>query len=725
MKNETQIMIPVRKVLITVLLFFSCIYMQGQENYCAYVNPFIGTTPVTDPAILGYKLPRGWRPWSGLVFPGSSLPNAMVQLSPMTEYGSGAGYEYEDSMILSFTHTNKGHWNLCNIPVLPLPADKVNQETFGSSYSHQQEKASPAYYQVYLKDYSIDVQLTSTLRCGFHRYTFTNATAKNILFHLGKANKKVEDWQIKKENGYAVSGYQVSKGEKVYFYAVISNRIKEIKKKNTALPDGYAILELNADENNIVELKIGLSFVSAKNAKKNLEQEIGNKSFEAIKQAGANKWQNTLSAIQVKGGTAKQREMFYSSFYRSLLWPALRSDCNGEYFGADNKVVKAGFNYYTTPSLWDTYRNKDVFLSIISPAVTLDVIRSMKDIGDKKGFIPTFFHGDHAASSIAGAWLRGIKNFDVEDVYKLLLRNATIEGGARPYISEYIQKGYISEQDIAAPVVETKAKAAVSKTLEYAYDDYSVAQLARSLGDSLNYHLFMQRAKNYKNVFDKASAFMRGRLENGDWIKNFDPQFPYYEYMYREANAWQLSFYVPHDMQGLVELYGGKDRFEKKLDSFFTVPWNPSYIARNVESMIGQYCHGNQPDHEAPYAYYFIGKPEKSQRIIDTIMSKLYGIGKEQLGLSGMDDAGEMSAWYVWNALGLYTFSATDPSYIVTVPIFDEVQWRQTNGKTLLIKKKGTGSNLEKVIVDGKEVNGYFISHDCFLNGSKVDIYTK
>lgn len=697
---------------------------QKVGSLTGYVNPFIGTTPVTDPAILGYKLPRGWRPWSGLVFPGSSLPNAMVQLSPMTEYGSGAGYEYEDSIILSFTHTNKGHWNLCNIPVLPLPADKANQQTFGSSYSHQQEKASPAYYEVYLNDYSVNVQLTSTLRCGFHRYTFSNSTAKSILFHLGKANKKVTDWHIKKENKYAVSGYQVAKGETVYFYAVINNSIKEIKRTNTGLADGYAILELNDGQTNVVELKIGLSFVSAKNAKKNLEREIGSQSFEAIKEAGESKWQNTLSAIQVKGGTAKQREMFYSCFYRSLLWPALRSDCNGEYLDSNNEVTKARFNYYTIPSLWDTYRNKDVFLSIISPDVTLDVIKSMKDIGDKKGFIPTFFHGDHAASSIAGAYLRGIKDFDIKGAYKLLLKNATVEGGPRPYISEYMQKGYISERDIAAPVVETKAKAAVSKTLEYAYDDYSIAQLARSLGDSLNYRLFTQRSKNYRNVFDTASAFMRGRLENGEWIKNFDPQYPYYEYMYREANAWQLSFYAPHDMPGLVELYGGKERFEKKLDSFFTVPWNPSYIARNVESMIGQYCHGNQPDHEAPYAYYFIGKPEKSQRIIDTIMSRLYGIGKEQLALSGMDDAGEMSAWYVWNALGLYTFSATDPSYIVTVPVFDEVQWRQPNGKTLLIKKHGTGRKLEKIVVDGKEVKGYFISHDCFLNGAEVHIYT-
>src|SRR5690606_35929629 len=209
------------------------------------------------------------------------------------------------------------------------------------------------------------------------------------------------------------------------------------------------------------------------------------------------------------------------------------------------------------------------------------------------------------------------------------------------------------------------------------------------------------------------------------WIKNFNPQYPYYEYMYREANAWQVSFYVPHDMKGLINLYGGERNFEEKLDSLFTVPWNPNYIARNVESMIGQYCHGNQPDHEAPFSYHFIGKPEKSQKIIDYILNNLYGIGEDGLALCGMDDAGEMSSWYVFSALGLYTFSATDPEYIVTVPLFDEVKWTTSTGKTLTLTKQGKGRKLTNIKVNGQPHEGYFVSHDLFKNGGKITIVTE
>jgi predicted alpha-1,2-mannosidase len=350
----------------------------------------------------------------------------------------------------------------------------------------------------------------------------------------------------------------------------------------------------------------------------------------------------------------------------------------------------------------------------------------LKDVGDKRGFIPTFFHGDHGASSIAGAYLRGIDDFDIKGTYQILLRNAndgTSPRPARPHVSEYIQKGYISDPDVKNPQVETVAKAGVSKTLEYAYDDYSVAQIAKALGDTANYRILMARSKNYKNMFDPATRFMRGRLENGDWITPFNPQFPYYEYMYREANAWQVSFFAPQDMPGLIQLYGGEKGFESKLDSLFTVPWNPAYIARNVETMIGQYCHGNQPDHEAPFAYYFINKPEKSQKILDHILNNLYGI-KDGLTLSGMDDAGEMSAWYVLTALGLYTFSATDPEYLVTVPLFDEVKWNTSSGKTITITKPGKGRKLTGIAVNNKPQKGYFVSHDLFKNGGTINIKT-
>ncbi|MCR8557246.1 GH92 family glycosyl hydrolase [Mucilaginibacter sp. BJC16-A38] len=693
---------------------------QQTGNYTKYVNTFIGTAPLNDPNVLGYQLPKGWRSWAGLVFPGSSLPNAMVQLSPITAFGSGAGYQYEDTVIYGFAHTNKGHWNLCNIPILPLsnPGSK-----FGSRFSHKRESSSPGFYEVYLDDYNVNVSLTSTLRCGYHKYEYKNNTGRQILFDLAKANSRVSTWNIEQAGNNAVQGFQ--SGENIYFYASLNTNIDKLEKNDEGKSAGFAIIHLADGGTGPVELKIGLSFVSVANAKENLEKEIGNKTFDVVRKEANQDWENLLSTIQIKGGTPKQKQMFYSCLYRSFLWPALRSDVNGEFTDVKKNVVKTGFDYYTEPSLWDTYRNKDVLLELISPKVTLNVIKSLKDKGDKTGFIPTFFHGDHAASSITGAYLRGIDDFDVKGTYKLLLRNANIEGGTRPFIAEYIKKGYISDPDVANPVVETKGKAGVSKTLEYAYDDYSVAQLAKKLGDTANYRILMARSKNYKNVFDPSTRFMRGRLEDGDWVKNFNPQYPYYEYMYREANAWQVSFFAPHDMPGLVALYGGKKKFEAKLDSLFTVPWNPNYIARNVETMVGQYCQGNQPDHEAPFAYYFVDKPEKSQKIIDYILNNLYGIGDEGLELSGMDDAGEMSAWYVFSSLGLYPFSATDPHYLVTVPLFDEVKWKTSTGKILDIKKPGIGRNLTAIKVNGKVMKGYFVQHDLFKNGAGIEVVTK
>lgn len=716
MKNITK-----NLALIIALLFTFLIKANGQERKLInFVNPFIGTAPLTDPKILGYELPEGWRSWAGLCFPGASLPNAMVQLSPMTEYGSGAGYEYEDDTILGFAHTNKGHWNLCNIPILPMSNPSGS---FGSKFSHSNEKASPGYYQVYLSDYAINVKLTTTLRGGFHQYSFTNSKNRQILFDLGKANSHVSNWRIQQDGKFALKGFQG--GENIFFYAILNTAIDHLKVKEEGSKKGYAVAHLADSNSDPVELKIGLSFVSVENAKKNLEKEIGSKTFDQIKSEAELKWEKLLSTIRVEGGNKKQQTMFYSSLYRSFLWPALRSDVSGEFSDAKGSVTKSDFRYYTEPSLWDTYRNKDVLLGLISPDVTLDVIKSMIDVGEKKGFMPTFFHGDHGTSSVAGAYLRGIKDFDIGKAYRIFLKNANLDPGARPFIKEYIEKGYISDPDIQYPHVETKAKAGVSKTLEYAYDDYSLAQIAQKLGDSLNYRKLLKRSQNYKNMFDPSSRFMRGRLDNGEWIKPFDPQYPYYEYMYREANAWQVSFYAPHDMPGLINLYGGAEGFESKLDSLFTVPWNPKYIARNVETMIGQYCHGNQPDHEAPFGYTFIGKPEKSQKIIDKILNELYGIGDQGLALAGMDDAGEMSSWYVFCALGLYPFSATDPSYIVTAPLFDKVEWKTSGGRQLTITKPNKGRMITQIKVNGKAIKGFFIDHDLFLSGGKIEIITQ
>ncbi|SFW74841.1 alpha-1,2-mannosidase, putative [Sinomicrobium oceani] len=695
--------------------------LKSDAALTSYVNPFIGTAPLTDPEQIGYTPPENWRVWAGLVYPGSSLPNAMVQLSPVTRYGSGAGYEYEDDEIIGFAHTNKGHWNLCNIPVLPVSGKATHP--FRSSFDHQEEKASPAYYEVLLKDYGVHVRLSSTLRCGIHEYTFKDTTGRKVLFDLGSANNRVSDWKLTRIGDNRIEGFQQIGQENIYFSARFDTPVENIEKKDEGKSGGYALVKLK-DGTEPVILRIGLSFVSTINADENLEKEIGGRDLDEVHEKGAGIWEKLLTAIRVSGGTEREKELFYTSLYRAFLWPALRSDNNGEFTDEAGTRRKEEFNYYTIPSLWDTYRNKLVLLTMLSPEVTGDVIASLIDRGQVSGFMPTFFHGDHAAPFVTGAYLRGIRNFDIANAYKLLLNNAYKEGGTRPFISEYIRKGYISDPAVADPHVESKGKAGVSKTLEYAYDDYALAQLAKEMEDTDRYKDLFKRSGNYANVFDPTVNFMRGRLENGQWITPFNPQYPYYEYMFREANAWQVSFYVPHDMPGLVERYGGEENFEHKLDSLFTTPWNPQYIARNVSGFIGQYCHGNQPDHEAPFAYYFADKPYKSQKVIDNILENYYGVGEDGLALVGMDDAGEMSSWYVFAAMGIYPLSPADPEYLVTVPVFDRVELQVKGGQKVSLTKTSEGRKLRGIRVNGKIINSFFVPHELFIQGGRIEIQT-
>lgn len=704
------------------ILLMSCQKDQkSDQDLTQWVNPLLGTEPLTDTTLIGYTPPKGWRVWAGLTYPGATLPNAMVQLSPITKFHTGAGYQYEDSVIKAFTHTDKGHWNLCHIPILPVTGE-VTTQNIGSHFSHDSESASPGYYQVLLKDYGINVELTTTLRAGFHRYEFPDGLEKKVAFNLARSNEHVRGWQIEQVDDSTVAGYQDT-GYKVYFYGHFNRPVDHFKAG--AAQDSLSIVSFSAQDKNPIELKIGLSFVSRENAKENVQTEIGDRSFADVKEAAHQKWNNLLHHVEVEGGTDRQKKLFYSSLYRAFQWPALRSDVNGEFRDAKGKVDKGDFRYYTRPSLWDTYRNKLVLLAMFSPDVTADVIQSLVDRGEKTGFIPTFFHGDHAASFISGSYLRGIDDFDVQKAYHLLIHNATVEGGTRPYIKEYMKKGYISTPRIANPNVETKAKAAVTKTLEYAYDDYAIANLAKQLGDSANYDRFIKRSGNYKNVFDKSTGFMRGRLKDGQWVSHFNPQYPYYEYMYREANAWQSTFFAPQDVDGLISLYGSKARFESKLDSLFSIPWNPHYIARNVCCFIGQYAQGNQPDHNYPYLYYFVGKQARTQQILNRIMSRFYGAGRHGLALSGMDDAGEMSAWYVFNAMGFYPFSPADGDYLVSVPLFDKVQVR-VNDHTFNILKEGNKNEIDRFSLDGKTVNdGFKLTYKQLQNRVTLRIYNQ
>lgn len=724
-------------------LLFSLLLLTAQlvmaQSVTQYVNPFMGTTTLWTPEDLGYIRTEEKRPWGAETFPGAALPNAMIQLTPVTMYRSGSGYQYEDQMIYGFAHTSKGHWNLLHLPILPVTAEgRCTPESYRSLFRHSEEEAHPGYYRVLLDRYHVVAELTSTLRCGYHRYTFRNGDTRAILIDIARSNNMPRRWELKKTSDRCFEGFQDGEG-RIYFHAELSEDIESVKEEGgqggqgwqgggqgrMSRPVGMVRLK-NPKDNKPLELKIGFSFVSVENAKENLQAELTGKSFEQVRREADDAWNKVLGHIQVEGGTEAERGMLYSTLYRTFLFPHLRSDVNGEYRDDRGQVVKADFNFYTNPSFWDTYRNKLILLGMITPDVANDIIRSCIDRGEKRGgYMPSFFHGDHASAFVAGSWLRGIRNFDLKRAYALMLKNATVPGrGGRPYLDEYLERGWISEKDTTNVPTGDEYKGSVTKTLEYAYDDYATALVAHELKDKKNEKLLLRHAQNYKNLFDASTGFWRGKVirdGKGLWIEDFRPNYPYYQYMYREADAWNSLFFAPHDPEGMIALYPSAQAVEQKLDSLFTVPCG-GYEAWNLTGYLGTYCHGNQPGHSIPYTYYFIDKQEKAQHVLNTLMHDYYGMGAEHLAYAGMDDAGEMSSWYVLNAIGIYTYSPADPQYIVTVPLFQRVRFTLGNGQTFSIVREGQGERIKSVTIGGDPLKGWFVKHEDLASGKELKI---
>ena len=726
-------------LLISLLLLTAQFVMA--QSVTQYVNPFMGTTTLWTPEDLGYIRTEEKRPWGAETFPGAALPNAMVQLTPVTMYRSGSGYQYEDQMIYGFAHTSKGHWNLLHLPILPVTAEgRCTPESYRSLFRHSEEEAHPGYYRVLLDRYHVVAELTSTLRCGYHRYTFRDGDTRAILVDIARSNNMPRRWELKQTSDRSFEGFQDGEG-RIYFHAELSEDIESVKEEGgqtgqgrqgwqggqgrMSRPVGMVRLK-NPKGDKPLELKIGFSFVSVENAKENLQAELAGKSFEQVRREADDVWNKVLGHIQVEGGTEAERGMLYSTLYRTFLFPHLRSDVNGEYRDDSGQVVKADFNFYTNPSFWDTYRNKLILLGMITPDVANDIIRSCIDRGEKRGgYMPSFFHGDHASAFVAGSWLRGIRNFDLKRAYALMLKNATVPGrGGRPYLDEYLERGWISEKDTTNVLTGNEYKGSVTKTIEYAYDDYATALVAHELKDKKNEKLLLRHSQNYKNLFDASTGFWRGKVirdGKGLWIEDFRPNYPYYQYMYREADAWNSLFFAPHDPEGMIALYPSAQAVEQKLDSLFTVPCG-GYEAWNLTGYLGIYCHGNQPGHSIPYTYYFIDKQEKAQHVLNILMHDYYGMGAEHLAYAGMDDAGEMSSWYVLNAIGIYTYSPADPQYIVTVPLFQRVRFTLGNGQTFSIVREGQGERIKSVTIGGNPLKGWFVKHEDLASGKELKI---
>lgn len=712
-----------------LMLFATGCSQFGQTNQAAknYVNPFVGTTVLTNSADLGYVPP--WRTWNGLNAPSATVPFAMVQAGPLTTYGSGSGYEYEVNTIKAFVQTSNTQWGRQNIPILPLQGNDFTADDFASGFSHTNESAHPGYYQVFLERYKINTEITATRRVACYRFTYQGGQEKKLAFDLVHSGGGSSDWDLQPAGDHAVSGKQGG----LYFYAVLNHRIKSIDtyKRNPNPPNirrsgqgagGRRRISGNIDvpvisfknENKPLELKIALSYTSIEAAKHNLEIEIADKSFNRVHKEADKTWEAILNKVQVTGGSDREKELFYSCLFRQFWFPCVTSDAGVE---PENMA---------SPALWDVFRTQLVLLDMLVPDVSNDIINSMLRGSARSGFLPTSFHGDFGSAYITGSYLRGIRGFDVQKAYSYMLNNANTADGnrARPHSKEYLELGYVPEVNIAHPVTETKSTAGTTKTLEFAYSDYSIAQLAKALGDTNVYNQMMKRSKNYTNVFDRETELMRGRLADGTWVTPFDTFYPYYEFMYREANAWEASFYVPQDTQGLISLYTSPADFEQKLDDLFTIPWK-GYAEDNLSCFLGQFCMGNQPDIGYPYLYYFINKPEKAQAILTKLLTHYYGMGPEGLALPGMDDEGSLTGWYVFNAMGLYPYSPADPQYIVSVPIFDKISITLSNGKIFTIVKKGKGTNIDKITIDGKPLDGWFVNHADMLQGKELDIYLK
>jgi predicted alpha-1,2-mannosidase len=453
------------------------------------------------------------------------------------------------------------------------------------------------------------------------------------------------------------------------------------------------------------------------------ELEADSRDFDEVLRRAQNAWSEKLKLIEVKGGTEKEKMLFYSTLYNSLLTPRLLARRGEPLRGRNQDGQVAEYDRYSPVAFWDTGRNQIVLLTLLEPDAKTNMLRTHLEMARESGWMHTSFYGDHAVFMYLGDWERGVP-FDYASVYPYLRKNATDPAGPRGNLAEYLEKGWVHDIFVEHPSPPyAGGNAGVDKTLEYSWDDYALARFAKKLGKADDYRMFLARAHNYTNMYNASTGFMRGRNEDGSWISPFDPCEPYYNYMMKEATGWQNFWLVPHDVQGLINLVGGRENFQKKLDTFFTTPYRPKGIARDVTGMLGLYCQGNQPDQQAAYYYDYAGQPWKTQKLIREILRLMYGSDKYGLAFPGMDDQGSTSSWYVFSAMGFYTVDPSSTAYMIGSPIFDEVTLHMGNGKGLIIQAKGNSEKnlyIQSATLNGQPWNKPWFSHTDIANGGTL-----
>lgn len=721
-----------KKLLLSVCAFSLTLATLQAGEITKYVNPFIGTGAI-DGGL------------SGNNYPGATSPFGMIQLSPDTSeapnWGDASGYDYNRNTIFGFSHTclsGTGASDLIDITLMPTSSGRTS-----SAFTHDEEKARPGYYQVMLKDENINAELTTTQRNGIHRYQYPAGKDAEIILDMdhsadkGSWGRRIINSQIRILNDHAVEGYRIITGwaklRKIYFYMEFSSPILTSTLRdggrvheNTAVINGtnlhgcFRFGQLNGKP---LTCKVALSSVSMENARQNMEQEAPHWDFDRYVAAADADWEKQLGKIEVKG-TEVQKEIFYTALYHTMIQPNTMSDVNGEYMAADYTTRKVANNetHYTTFSLWDTFRASHPLYTLLEPERVTDFVKSMIRQYEYYGYLPIWqlwgqdnycMIGNHSIPVITDAILKGIPGIDMEKAYEAVYNSSVTSHPNSPF-EVWEKYGFMPEN------IQTQS---VSITLEQAFDDWCVAQLAAKLNKDADYQRFHKRSEYYRNLFHPKTKFFQSKNDKGEWIEPFDP----YQYggngghPFTEGNAWQYFWYVPHNIQALMELTGGTKAFEQKLDTFFTSTYKSEQMNHNASGFVGQYAHGNEPSHHVAYLYNFAGQPWKTQKYVSHILNTLYN--NTSSGYAGNDDCGQMSAWYVFSAMGFYPVNPADGRYIIGSPLLDECTLKLAGNKEFrirTIRKSPEDIYIQSVTLNGKKHKDFFITHQDIMNGGTM-----
>ena len=718
------------------IMLNSCTESPSVKDYSAYVNPFIGTG--------GH----------GHTFPGAVVPHGMIQPSPDTRidgWDACSGYYYDDNTINGFSHTHVSGTGCCDygdvllMPIVGKPqyltTDPESQKlAYASAFSHENETAEPGYYSVFLDTYQVKAEITATKRGAIHRYTFPESTESGFIIDLDYSLQRQTNYEMeievisdteicghKKTTYWAFDQYInfYAKFSKPFAYTLITDSVTMDNGKR--LPVCKAVLHFNTKKDEEVLVKVGVSAVDIAGARKNVESEIPEWDFDKVRKDARIAWNNYLSKIDITTSDKEDKTIFYTALYHTAISPNLFTDADGRYLGMDLEVHQGDTinPLYTVFSLWDTFRALHPLMTIIDPDLNNQFINSLIKKHQEGGIYPMWDLGSnytgtmigyHAVPVIVDAYLKGIGNFDPEKALEACVATANLDNYRG--IGAYKELGYVPFNEKDSYNAENWS---LSKTLEYAYDDYCIARMAEKLGKKEIADEFYKRSQNYRNVYNPATSFMQPRDDKGEFQKDFkaDAYTPHI----CESNGWQYFWSVQHDIDGLIGLTGGKERFAQKLDSMFTFhPSADDELPLFSTGMIGQYAHGNEPSHHVIYLYNAVDQPWKTQEYVAKVMNELYL--NSPAGLCGNEDCGQMSAWYVFSAMGFYPVNPISGQYEIGTPLFPEVQLHLDNGKTFTVKAPAVSKEniyIRSTKLNGKPYDKSYITHEQIMSGATLE----